>query len=770
MDALKYFRIEAQEHLEGLNAGLLELERAPSDAGTLRTLFRLAHTLKGSARMVSLDQLGTVAHKIEDVLGVLRDEGVEATETVISSLLAAVETVERMVAALDDKAADTVDVTPVLGDLEEALAGIRGSLPEKARGPAKKQASGPARNRKRSPAGSAVPGTDRRTRQRRADDILEPERGHDDKHLRVPVSKVDRLSNLTGELVIHKIRLAGKDRQLRALSQDALRLARAVGDIHEWVATPEVRETLAGTPLGERLHYILARARVVSLKEGFKGLMADSKAQIAQLDQIASSLHEGVMDLRMLPASTLVVPLQLVVRETSLYLKREARLEVEGESIEMDKALIEIIKEPLVHILRNAIGHGIESPKERRAAGKDPEGVVRLAFERKGAKLTITIADDGRGVDLERVREEALARGLFGPGDPALASRAELLRCLLQPGFSTVKEVTEVSGRGVGLDVVSARVRELTGSVEIDSAPGEGTRIVIRLPVNLSTMDGFLFTSNLRTYVVPLESVVQIRNVQAREIDVCARQPVLKVEDETVPYVSLERMLGNRSTEAGRVAVIFQEGDGRIAVGVDGVVGVRPVLIKPVPAHVGELPWVSGITVLASGGPAVILNVAQLFSEEAHRASAAFASGVEPGTRPGDGHASAPAGEATKTPTVLVVDDSLSVRMMEKTMLEAVGYRVMLAEDGEAALSRLAQGGIDLVLTDVEMPQLNGFELVRRIRSQPQTQDLPVVIVSSLGTRTDRVQGMEAGADAYLTKDDLSQETLRAAVERLVGI
>ncbi len=806
MDALHYFRIEAQEHLEGLSAGLLRLERAPRDAETLKTLFRLAHTLKGSARMVSQDELGRLAHKMEDVLGALRDESGTVTEPVISAMLFALEVIRKMVAALGEDGVGAADIGPALSALDQALGTARSAepdgpapeapvpaavmppepppdMPEPPAEPEASAAAAPdvppappletvpeAPNGPPPDAGPAVsptpapvsaPAGPRAAAPASAtpQGVAATGTAADSGVLRVALSKIDQLANLAGELIVHRIRLSDHTVRVRALSQDAIRVVRAMNDLKEWAQSPEVSGMLAGTPAGEALHSILARARTLALKEGLKGLMNDARNQVAQLDQVVTALHDGVRDLRMLPAGSLGTSLQLVLRDAVRHLDRRARLDLMAEGIEIDKALLEGLREPLSHLVRNAVGHGIEPPDERRAAGKPPEGVVRVEFERQGARLTVSVSDDGRGVDTERVHEIAVARGLAEASDPPPSRSAEVLKHLVRPGFSTAREVTEIAGRGVGLDVVAAQVKALKGTMELSTRPGRGTEIRLHLPVNLATMDGFLFTVASRTFAVPLAAVERVREVAPSDRNVCAGRPVLQVEDRSLPYVSLEALLGDSEGRDHRQVVVLSHGGDRLAMGVDRVAGVRTVLVKPLPSHVGELPWVSGITVLASGRPAVILDVEHTFSR-------AIETDAEPvPARTAVAAASPPAGQRT----VLVTDDSLSARMMEKGMLEAGGYRVVLAADGEEALGMLARGGIDLVLTDVEMPRMNGLRLVQRLREQATTRELPVIIVSSMGEGKDKKRGLDVGADAYLTKGEMNQERLLGAVERLIG-
>jgi two-component system chemotaxis sensor kinase CheA len=765
VDLLKYFRMEAREHLEGLNAGLLRLEQAPDDSDTIQTLFRLAHTLKGSARMVSLPEVGTVAHKMEDVLSLLRESGSAADESVISAMLAAIHTIAEMVDVIgEDEAA--VDSDAAMTQLQKVLDDVRGSV-ETVSDQALSEVADERVVQETAPIQEPTEPGDSPTTA-----ITEPavsptlSGAGDGPQVRVSLSKVDHLANLTSELVISKIRMAEHNSQLQTLSQGLLRAVRTVNEVQSWAKNGEVRRMLEGTPQGESLKSVLANARTVALGEGLKGLLADAKGQVAQLDNVASSLHEGIMDLRMLPASTLTTPLRLVVRETALHVDRRVRLDIEDNQVEIDKAVLEGIREPLAHLLRNAVDHGLESPQERVRAGKPKEGVIHLKFSRQGANLLVSVTDDGRGVDLEKVRQTAVSMGLVDSGKADDLAPEALFRLLSHPGFSTMDKVTEISGRGVGLDVVASDVKALKGSLSFTSTLGVGTSVSMRFPINLSTMEGFLFMSGYRTYAVPLEAVTQISQMGAMARGVCARQPVLKVGDESVPYVPIERFLGDSEDDECSDAVIMHWAGDRLAFGVDQVIGVRTLIVKPLADHIGNLPWVSGTTVLSNGKPAVVLDVNHLFAEATSHQSG----GRSKATAPNPGLEWAPRTALEEhIVTVLVVDDSVSARMIEKGMLESGGYRVVLAADGEEGLSKVAQGGIDLVVSDVEMPRMTGLEMARRIKAQPASRDLPVIIVSSLGTDKDRRRGLDIGAADYLVKGELNQKMLLEAAERLVG-
>ncbi len=800
MDPLRFFRIEAQDHLEGLSDGLLTLEQDPQNEEALKSLFRMAHTLKGSARMVSLTDLGDVAHKMEDVLGAIREGDKQATETVISAMLAAVTVIEGLLASASDDGPPPPDFQAVIDRLSTLweTQDEEDSAPDPAPEAVSDAASDePPQEKKKSglPASAPLPewsddneeevlaavyGAEERSEADGVPEatvaepavvepavsdpaVVEPtaETGPQAEvpRLKITLDKVDRLVNLTSELLIHHIRFEDQNRYFQAVSQDAQRAFKALAQVQEWINNPEVKNLLDQVTDTKVMRADLSRLRSVELANGIKACASLMKGQISQLDQLSSALHDGVMDLRMLPASTLTTPLKLVVRETAIELGRKVRLKVEGENIDIDKALLEGIREPLAHLIRNAVDHGIELPEERVNAGKEPYGEIHLSFRRRGARIQIEVRDDGRGIHLEKIKKIAVSKGFMDPFDAETARPAELYRCLLKPGFSTTKGVSKTSGRGVGMDVVASNIKALKGTVEIASKPGQGMTVGLHLPVNLSTMDGFMFESDGRTFAVTLSAVEQVRRFNPDGLGRCADRPVIEIDHHSVPYISMRSLLAASDTDHPHEVVVLRSGDDQLALGIDRVVGVRTMIVKPLPIHVGELPMVSGMTVLADGRPAVIADVAHLL---------AMATRLDGGSPITDDTVDEPVGQAGSI-RVLVVDDSLSARMMHKGLLESAGHHVTLAVDGEDGWLMLKKGNFDLVISDLEMPRLDGWSFVRRIRQHAETRDCPVIVMSSLATEADQQKGFEAGANAYLVKGEVNQRLLEETVERLVG-
>ena len=525
-------------------------------------------------------------------------------------------------------------------------------------------------------------------------ETAEPRDAGERRSIRVPAEKIDTLLDLVGETVLHRRRLE------HALGGErAVRARRPVSDELD---------------LGERL-----------------------------LD----GLKDAAIGLRTLPLSSIMAPLPRAVRDLASATGKEAELVVDGAGTELDRAILEGLPEILIHLLRNAIGHGIEAPDERLRLGKPEGGRLEVRAEQRGGLVEITVADDGRGVS-----EEALAEG---------RRTGSLADVLASAGFSTASEVDDISGRGVGLDAVKDKVVSFGGDLEVRSTPGRGTQVVLRLPLALALMEVMLVERGGNLYGLPLGSVEEVVSLGGRLSFV--GQPAIEVRGRSIPLADLSELMGAAATPlATRAPVVVLMASGRrVAAICDALLGNEEVVIKSLGPWLPPLSGYLGAAILGSGRIALLPDPAVLVAGHTRRRHSVAA--------PAFFAPDALAPEAT-TPKVLVVEDSLTIRELQRGILEAAGYRVQTARDGREALQHLERDSeIDLVLTDVEMPEMDGIELTHAIRVRATSSALPVVIVTSLGEEDDRKRGIDAGADAYIVKRNFDQHDLLETVERLVG-
>jgi two-component system chemotaxis sensor kinase CheA len=782
------FRAEADEHVRGLNKGLLDIEKGGLERSRLEELFREAHSLKGAARAVDLTDLEQVAHHVEDRLAELRDGKREVTPELMDALYAAVDAVAALVEAPAAKAG--IDLAALLERLRDPAAhpgaapasglaagpGQPGpAAPDDRRAPAATRATapatqpapagrtGPAAGMRRS-EGSGQPvsgGVARSPGGRSSDPGAQPnpagsavprprdpgQRGlssAEDEMIRVQTVKLDSLMGQAGELLVARIRTEQRLADLRGL---ASRLGR-----------------LSATEIEGEVADLLRRFG----------------SDVAHLSRAVTGVQDGLRRVRMLSATTVFEPLERVVRDVSRSAGRQTRLILEGGETEVDKRVLELIRDPLIHLVRNAVDHGVEPPDERERAGKPREGTITVRAEQRGTTLIIEVADDGAGIDREKLRALAEQRGID------LSESEDPISVIFASGFSTARIITDISGRGVGLDVVKERINSLQGTIEVDAEPGAGTTFRLILPITLFTGQALLVRVGGETYALPISAVERIVRVGPDDIVSIEGRDAIRYLDRPVPLVPLAAVLGvpeedspEVSTEAepvlagarGRAgpvarprdraeargprkrgAVVLGGPHGRAAFMVDSLLGEREIVVKGLSDPLRRVRNISGATILGSGDVVLILSPSDLVS------SARGVSARVSAARRTDEKAAA---------RVLVVDDSITTRTLERNILASAGYEVLVATNGREALDILHRERIDLVVSDIQMPEMDGFSLTREIRSGAWG-DLPVILVTSLDSSEDKARGVEAGANAYIVKSNFDQSTLLEVVEQLL--
>ncbi|HEX3212236.1 MAG TPA: response regulator, partial [Actinomycetota bacterium] len=498
--------------------------------------------------------------------------------------------------------------------------------------------------------------------------------------------------------------------------------------------------------------------------------------ELHDLSRVLESLQERTLQARMVPFGTIAEPLRRAARDLARSLGKAVELELRGQETELDRGVLEQVADPLLHLVRNAIDHGVELPEARLAAGKPRYGTVRVDATQLGSEVVITVADDGQGIDLARVRQQAGKAGdaLDGVGDD------EAIYAIFRSGLSTAAAVSEVSGRGVGLDVVRASLASVRGRVEVHSEPGSGSEFRLSVPITLAVLPCLLVEAAGRRFGIPMHSVVSAEAAGWSE-DHVEGQVVIRVRDTILPVSDLAATLGvsaspGEAPASDCPAVVLASMTRRHAFGVDALLGQRNLVVKELGRLLPRLALLAGASLEPDGSILLVLDVSGLVDRARWARSAAGPGRSGDGSGPpgraagGASRASAalpsPAGPAS----VLVVDDTAVVRELERSILEGAGYRVRTAADGRLALAALADTPADLVVTDVEMPNCDGLELTRAIRAEPGLAGLPVVVVTSRSSEADRRLAMEAGADAYLVKGELDQRTLLEVVGRLLGL
>ncbi len=730
---LETFRIQLGERLQAITDGLLALERtadADEHGRLLEAMFRDAHNVKGAARGVGLENSAELAHALESLFATLKRVRERPAEHLVNLCLAAIDALPPLVEA---------EATGQPGDgqahalMQRLRAALATPASETGASGAPTPTSNPAPPAALTPPPAPIAGGD---------------------SIRLPVQRLDRIADLAEELQTAKIRLDDHyqaSRRLQEISSQLLPLLERLGGD----GGPTARRA---APDAEQMAECLDLA--AELDELAGSLRIAIRATVSHLRPLASALRDDARGLRMAPASTVLAPMSRGLRDIGQRLGKQVELTTSGERIEMDRAILDALRDPLTHLLRNAIDHGIEAPAVRRARGKPDSGRIGIHLSHEGGMVRIAIEDDGAGIDPQALRAEAVRRGIVGAGELAAMSQTELLDLIFRPGFSTRGQVSEISGRGVGLDVVRVNLQTLNGRVTVDSTPGEGTRFLLSVPLTLAGDHGLFVQAAGQVFALPSQFVSRILELGPDDVFELEASQVVHLDGEPVPLRDLATLLALRepAPETGdRVAVVaINRGWLRAALRVDQVIGEREMVVKPLAPPLAGHRFVAGGTPGRDGNTVLVLEAADLLD------AALGDEGAGPVLARREPDSDRPA------PRILVVDDSITTRTLEESILVGAGYRVRTATDGEAAWEILRNERFDLVLTDVEMPGMDGFELTRRIKQEARLADLPVVIVTSLGSEADRRRGMEVNADAYIVKSSFESRELLEVVGQLV--
>lgn len=733
---LELFAEELADQLTLLNTSLLQLENDANSPGCRENLMRAAHTVKGAARMVGLQPIEALAHAIEELL----------TSPAIGLAGQALdpEMVTLLLRAFDELATvgqGKPELLPVRLDQQaQQLESLRGALLARARG-STADPSAPEAGLEPAPA---------------------PPTATPERVVKVDAQQLNRIAALAGESMVAVRWLqpfADGLQQLRSRQRELDQL------LARWQPQPGHENQLA---------MILEKEQ--QCQQLLLHQLDELEAFARRSNTIAHRLYGEVLNANMRPFHEGLVGLPRLVRDLASSLGKRVRLELVGRSTLVDRDILRRLEAPINHAVRNAIDHGLETPQGRRSAGKPEQGLLRLEALHRGGMLSITIRDDGAGVDLAAVRERAVERGLIDKGCVDDLDEAELLELLLRPGFSTARQVSEVSGRGVGLDVVQTMVREVGGSLRLSSTTGGGTNLHFQLPLTLSVVRTLLVQIGGETYAVPLARLDRIVAIPATAIDRHEGKASLQWNGRAIGLIPSQPLLGlplpGGLADPLPVLVLSDQGQSYGLV-VEQVLGEQDLVVRPLDQRLGAVPGLASAALLGDGAPILVLDVGDLL----RLVQEALASGALPPLpqREGAPTSTPTITTPTATPshqprTVLVVDDSRMVRESLGRTLEGQGYRVAKAVDGQDALEQLQSGGFDLVVSDVEMPRLDGFNLVRRLRALDQPlASLPVLILSSRDQESDRITGMEAGADRYLAKGGFSEDSLLEAVQDLIG-
>ena len=799
-EILEFFQPEAEEHLQVVSDCLISLE-GNNNPEEINRLFRAIHTVKGSAAQVGLKRLGGIAHRVEDLIGRLRDGEIEPSAAVVDLCLASVDVLKKTLHhQWSDESEMRAEVDSLLGRIaefappeEEELGAAQPAVEETK---AESAAQAPAMTRK--PA-------------------KHPTGANAAKSVRIALERLDHMMNTVGELVINRTRMVGRVAELEKLV-DTLgfskeRLHGKVSEFQEkyefnrissarnagpWnpATTPQ---RLSSAAAGETSFWsdfselemdryddfnILSRsmaeisADVNEVLTQLQGYIGRVEGDIDEFTKLAHHLQDEFTAARMVPIGTLYSRLSRAVRDAATSAGKQVELDLTGSETELDNNIIQQISDPLVHLVRNSVAHGIEHSDVRRAAGKSEAGKVSLRSYHRGNHIYIEVEDDGGGIDYDRVKESAIERGLVSPETADRLTDRDFREMLFHPGFSTAPAKTELAGRGVGLDVVRANLNVLNGEIDIQSTRGQGTKFTLKVPLTLIISPALFVRCGGTSFALPLAVVEEIRRLRADEIEDVGGKLLTKVRDVVTEVVRLDSYLGLPPLEPINGyfrMVVANAGNRQIGLVVEEVIGKDEIVIKNLGEYLRRVKLFPGTTIAPDGSLILLIDLNRMVATEpgerrtlqptatAARIFAPGSAAVARGTIPAEA-----IDRVEHERVVVVADDSISVRKFVGRMLEKNGYRVKLAADGLEAAELVAQHGCHLVITDLEMPRMTGYELMVQLRQSPTTRRIPVMVVTSRAGAKHRDRAIKEGAAAFLTKP-VQEDQLLAAVEQLIG-
>jgi two-component system, chemotaxis family, sensor kinase CheA len=779
---LTTFRLEAEGHLQAMSSGLCSLEKTPlgeQQANIIETVFREAHSLKGAARAVNLTQIESICQSLEAVFAALKNRRLSASSHLIDLLLQAVDTLASLLASHDDASGDApgrqkVLTGPLIRQLEDVLKGLPvGSavlFPVTAAPSASPAPSVSSTSQAEQPAISGA-----------ADEIPMPRRarGLAAATVRVSTAKLDSVMRQVEELLLPRLKIGQHASELNSVVsavadwkkqrqqiQPSLRLIeqKLAGDGAAQM-TPEYRRGLFQVVSyldSEQLHMKMLEDRLGQLQRA----TARNQRMLASMNE---GLRQDVKEMQLLPFSSLLDIFPRFSRELARKQGKSIELVIRGGGIEIDRHILEEMRDPLIHLVRNCIDHGIEQPQVRLAKGKSAHGTVILACSQKdGGTAEVLVSDDGAGVDIARVKAAACRLGVVSAEEAERLGEMESTLLIFYSGLSTNAKVTDISGRGLGLAIVREKIERLGGGIVVKTTPGRETAFHISLPLVLANFRGVLVRACRQLFIIPSTGVERVLRLSDEDIRTVKNRETILVEEKPVSLARLSDVLEltpvRSETEAKPYsqALVLGSEAFRIAFLVEEILGEQEVLVKTLTRPLARVRNIAGASVLGTGQVVPVLNVQDLVKSAVKH----------PGMRPlSPSKTSEPPTEEHKsTPehAILVVEDSITSRTLLKAILESAGYRVGTAVDGVEGYTALKTAKFDLVVSDVEMPRMDGFDLTSRIRADKQLADLPVILVTALESREHRERGVDAGANAYVVKSGFDQSNLLEIIRRLL--
>ena len=750
------FRIEADEHLQSFSKSLVELEKSPTGESLdyiLETMFREIHSLKGASRSVGQKEIETVCQPLENVFSGLKRKELVLTPDAFDLFHQTMELLSQLLLSesVEQIQGGRQKVRNLSNRLKQIVSDVK--LPEIVKKYINQEKEIPE-----------VPDFVAET----SEPNIEPELAKINRHvfaerIRIPVSKLDLLFMEAEEFIQANISINQQTYEMQEIHSEV------VDWKIDWTSWKGRRNAASHIQRNEWLEK--NQLRLINLETRLAFLVHSMERERYSHERMVNDHLESMKQLLMLPVSFLIEVFPSMVREISREQQKEIELIITGSELEVDKRILEELKDPLIHMIRNSIDHGIGTPNERMFQNKPAKGKIEIAFNaRENGQLEIIIADDGKGIDSKKVVESAIKSDFISKEAAEKLTRDEILNLIFYSGLSTSSIITDLSGRGLGLSIVREKVERLNGKVTLDSREKEGTKFRINLPMTMSAFRGILIQLNDNQYFLPSVNIERVLRLKPEEITTVENHETIRIEDNILSLVSLKDVLGlpervkesrkrnnddSLNTDHIRIAVLIS-GESRIACQVDEILEEERVLVKGLGKLLKRVRNISGATILGNGKVVPVLHVPDLMK------SALRTSGRLKGKLTEEK-------VTEKASKLLVAEDSITSRTLLKNILETAGYLVVVAVDGVDAFTKAKSEEFDLIVSDVDMPRMNGFELTTKIRNSKKLAEIPVILVTSLDSREDKEHGIEVGADAYIIKSRFDQGNLLEVIKKLIG-
>jgi len=786
-ELLSMFKIEAEEHIKNMSSGLLDLEKITDQkekAGIIETVYREAHSLKGAARAVNINDIESLCQVLESIFAKLKHQNMVLSPQLFDVMHRAVDTLNDLITY-----PDKTDIKEILKKLIKLEDG--GTVEKEKKEENQQEKSENVTNiEKTKPVESAneldehseevaIEKSEEKIEEKIEEKEKTPDRkvsAEQDKSLlsdtvRISTKKLDSLLLEAEEMLAVKLTARQYSTDLRELvstfdtwkkvwegQYPDIKLAKQFLEKIE----KEGEDGKTGSSFYQLIEFLYWNSEYIkSLETRIVNLSKLAEGNAYLLSGMVDNLLEDMKSVLMLPFSTLLKIFPKMVRDISRDQEKNVDLLIRGSTIEVDRRILEELKDPFIHLIRNCIDHGIEKPDVRKKIKKSSVATISIGVsELSGNKVEIIISDDGGGIDLERVTQVAVKKGIIKKEEAGRLSEQEKLALIFQSDVSTSPIITEMSGRGLGMAIVREKIEKLGGMITLETELHVGTTFRITLPVTLATFRGILVQAGEQMYVVPTSSVERVVRVEKNDIKTVENRETIKVDDQVLSFVQLADILRLGNTRGRRNfefinALILEVADRKISFGVDRVINEQEVLVKDLGRQLTRVPNVAGATILGSGKVVTILNVSDLMKSAIRLAiDSTKATLTEEGT--------------VKTKSILIAEDSITSRTLLKNILESAGYKVRTTVDGVDAYTALKSDNYDLVVSDIEMPRMNGFELVSKIRGDKDVAELPVVLVTALESKEDREKGIDVGANAYIVKRSFDQSNLLDVIQKLI--